>query len=435
MRKFLSRRLAPALLLSAFCWSLAGCNEDSAEESQSSTSDAAVTVPGPAASRPSPADPLDRKVLVKDDFEYLGAFALPKKACGWSTGFGETGIALRRVDGKLRLLTGSHRYSVDAIYEVEVPGFSKVENKWPSAKMVREWGDIYHGKNKTKGGKENGWVHGMNYDQESGRLYYSFASWYNIPPTNDPSLSYAVLDDSGAKSFGPWKASAALAPCQKIRGGTLNIPKWFAERYTQGRTLGLGFGGAYSGYSACANGQFLAAAHPPEKEGVDLDALPLIDHPPTHPALRNPDYKTEFPGQSNPMNGVGYWGWVDEILGGATWIDLPDKHGVLFIATMGHGRTWYEHSDIQADHIEASWFIFNPRDLAAVAQGRQHPWDPQSTFWKVDYTPRPVAGLKNRWRTPGCAFDATTRTLYVLVLYSYRDGVEWYPLIQGWRVR
>jgi hypothetical protein len=389
----------------------------------------------PAASRPSPSDPLDRKVLRQDDFEWLGAFALPRKACGFSTAFGETGIALRRVNGKLHLLTASHRYSGDAIYEVEVPGYSKTEKKWPMARQVREWGDIYQDKKKIRGGKEVGLTHGLSYDETRGRLYFSFGSWYNIPPFNEPSLGYAILEEGGAKAFGSWKAPKA-AHCQKIRGGSLQIPQWFAERFTGGRTLGLGFGGAYSGYSECSAGPFLAAVHPPEKEGAELDALLLIDHPLARPAHRNPDYRTEFGGQPNPRDGVGFWGWHDEILGAGTWIDLPDKHGVLFVTTVGHGRTWYEKSDIHADHVEASWFVYDPRDLAAVAQGRARPWDPEAAFWKVDYKPRPLATQPAaRWRTPGCTFDAATRTLFVLVPFSYQGGVEWYSLIQAWRVR
>jgi hypothetical protein len=407
-----------------------------ARESESGAEEASVDEQlAPAASRPSPKDPLDRKVLRQEDFEWLGAFALPKKACGYSTGFGETGIALRRVNGKLHLLTGSHRYSVDAIYEVEVPGFGKTENKWPIARMVREWGNSYQDKKKFRGGNEVGLTHGLNYDDASGRLYFSFGSWFNIPPLNEPSLAYALLEEGGAKAFGSWKASKA-AHCQKMRGGSLQIPQWFAERYTGGRTLGVGFGGGYSGYSECSAGPFLAAVHRPEKEGVDLDALLLIDHPLAHPAPRNPDYRTEFPGQPSPRNGVGFWGWHDEILGAATWIDLPDKHGVFLAATLGHGRTWYEKSDIHADRVEASWFIYDPRSLAAVAQGRARPWDPEASYWQVNYTPRPLSGSPhNRWRMPGCAFDATTRTLFLLALYSYRDGVEWFPLVQAWRVR
>jgi len=392
----------------------------------------------PAPNRTSPADPMDRKVLRQDDFEYLGAFALPQFACKFSTAWGETGMALRRVDGKLRLLTGSHRYSGDALYEVEVPGFGKQDRKWPKAKMVKEWGtEIYQDKRRllSKKGKEEGNTHGLNYDPETRRLYFSFASWFNIPPNNDPSLGYISLDEG--KAYGPWGAAWAKAHCQKMRGGSTQIPKWFAERFTGGRTLGVGFGGYYSGVSECSWGPFLAAVRPPRKEGVELDALTLIDHPVQHIAHRNTDYTTEFSGTSNPKNGVGFWGWFDEIFGAATWIDLPDKHGMLFIATLGHGRTWYEKSDRHAERVEGWWFVYDPRDLAAVARNTKRPWDPEPASWMVNYTPRPLGGTNpvQHFRTPGCTFDATTRILFVLQPYSYKDGVEWFPLVHGWRVK
>jgi hypothetical protein len=385
--------------------------------------------------RPSPADPLDRKVLREADFEYLGAFALPLQACGFSTQGSYAGLATRRVGGKLRLITASHRYSNDALFEVEVPGWGTQTGKWPVAKTVREWGTaVYKGEKGPVRGGQGIETHGLYYEEATGRLYFSFASWYNIPALNSPSLGYALLNESGPKAFGPWKAPERVAHCQKIRGGSLAIPKWFADRFTGGRTLGLGFGGYYSGVQPCSRGPFLAAAFPPERAGAELDVLPLIDHPADHKAVRDPDYRTEIAWDSNPKGGDGYWGAMDEIFGGASWIDLPDKHGLLIVATLGHGRVWYEKSDRHAERIEPWWFVYDPRDLAAVAKRQNNPWIPRPTFWKVEYRPVPEGG-KQKWTTPGCTFDAPTRTLFVLVPCSYRTDVEWLPLIHGWRVK
>jgi hypothetical protein len=404
-------------------------------ESQQPPEKQPEALPDPPPPRISPKEPLERAVLREADFEYLGAFALPKKACGFSTQGSAAGLAVRRVGGTLRLITASHRYSHDALFEVELPGWGTQMGKWPEAKSAREWGTaVYKGEKGPVRGGQGIDGHGLYYEEATGRLYFSFASWYNIPPLNSPSLGYALLNEAGPKAFGPWKAPESTAHCQKIRGGSLAIPKWFADRFTGGRTLGLGFGGYYSGVQPCSWGPFLAAAIPPQRAGADLDVLPLLDHPPNHKAVRDPDYRTEIGWDSNPKGGDGYWGAMDEIFGGGTWIDLPDKHGLLYVATLGHGRIWYESSDRHAERIEPWWFVYDPRDLAAVARRQKSPWIPRPTFWKVDYQPVPVNG-KQKWITSGCTFDAPTRTLFILVPHSYKTGVEWYPLVHGWRVK
>ena len=50
---------------------------------------------------------LNKPVLTEQDFEYLGAFRLPTYPYGQSTGFALGGIAIRRVDGNLRMLATS----------------------------------------------------------------------------------------------------------------------------------------------------------------------------------------------------------------------------------------------------------------------------------------------------------------------------------------
>jgi hypothetical protein len=378
-----------------------------------------------------PTSPLNRPIIRQDDFEYLGAFRLPTFACGYTTAFGETGITLRRVGGNLRVLTGSHRYSGDAIYECTFPGWGTVQGSWPQSTIIREWGAAVYG---TPSMKPSGsWTHGVNYDAATGRLYYSFAPGYHIAQTNDPSLGYAQLEEAGPVASGPWSAPSAVAHCQKIRGGSLTIPDWFAEGYLAGRKLGLGFGGYYSGFASCSKGPFLAAAHHPDGSTTQLDTLVLIDHPDDHWGTRDADYSTTITWCRNPADGVGFWGARDEIYGGAAWIDLPDKQGVLFLSRMGHGNVWYDLGLIFSDRTDAWWWVYDPADLADVAQGQKPPWEPQHEFWKMNYTPRQAEVM-----TPGCAFDAETRTLFVLVPYSYKVNVweqTWYPLVHGYRVK
>jgi hypothetical protein len=381
------------------------------------------------------ADALARRVLKETDFEYLGAFALPKSACKHSTAFGATGLAVRRVHGKLRLITGSHRYSKDALYEVTVPGWGKVPGKWPQAPIVSEWGTkpYVEAKLNTKHGPI--WAHGLYWDEDLKRLYYSFASWYNTAG-NTPCLAYATLGDT-PKPYGPWKSSRAST--QKVRGGSLRIPKWFADKYTRGRSLGIGFGGYYSIWGPGSKGPHLSAVRHPTKEkpGSGLDTMVLVDYPATGPkevlkfARRNPDYQEQLKWSPGPKGKVGYWTGMDEIFGACVWIDLPDKHGLLYVASLGHGRVWYEGGDRFAEKVKGWWFVYDPRSLAEVALGRKNPWQHSPASWQVNYEPQPGG----KWTTPGCTFDPESRTLFLLVPGCYQSGVEWYPLVHGWKVK
>jgi hypothetical protein len=99
---------------------------------------------------------------------------------------------------------------------------------------------------------------------------------------------------------------------------------------------------------------------------------------------------------------------------------------------MGHGNISYIHSDIYSERVEGHWWIYDPKDLAAVAQGTMQPWDPQPQSWMVQYSPRPWG----HFDTPGCAFDPQTRTLFVLTTNSYQSGGDYnYPVVHGWRIK
>ena len=102
----------------------------------------ASTIATASAATPA-ASNLTRPLLQPDDFEYLGAFKLPQSACGWSTAYSLSGIALRRVNGNLQFLAGTHVYA-DGVYECNFPGWGSDVSTWPQSTLIREWGmDVY----------------------------------------------------------------------------------------------------------------------------------------------------------------------------------------------------------------------------------------------------------------------------------------------------
>jgi hypothetical protein len=383
------------------------------------------------------ADPLARPVLKQSDFQYLGAFALPREACKVSTAFGEVGLAFRKVGGKLQFLTGAGRPTGDLIYEVSFPGFGKDLTDsgvhLPAATVVKEWGDIYVDR------KSGYHAYGLYWDEEAGRLYWSHAPYYNADATNVASLGYTELTDKGPVAHGCWATNSYV---QKVRGGCLRIPTYFAEKYTKGRTLALGFGGSYCVIAHGSFGPSLYAVPAPEKEGQTLDALALLnyeadpDKAKAHYCRRDADYRSGILWDKNPVGDDGFWTAADYIHGACCWIDLPDEHGLLVLGSMGHGRLWYGEAEggggdkgIHAERSEPWWYVFDPADLAAVAQGKKQPHDPAPSWWKCQETTSSGPA--------GCCFDPETRTLYVLDPAAWRrkDDVEWYPVIHGYHVK
>jgi hypothetical protein len=409
---------------------------------------------GPA-TKPFPGDPLHKPVLKESDFTYLGSFRIPEKdGKAWSTAFSASGLTHRYVDGKLRFITASHCYGGGLVYETDFPDISAVA-PFPMAKVIKHWGDVYHGHKDFDGNSTNPpvWTYGLQYDTDRRRLYWNYGHVYNATHPYHPSLGFSVLDDATgmATGAGPW--SLAQRPEKYARGGTLRIPRWFADRFTKGRSLGVGFGGYFSIVNGASFGPALAAVNDPDVKANPphsaLDNVVLVGYPANAPdrGHRDPDYTSFYdggflpkrPGLWNPKKGTGYWTWSDIIYGGATWIDMPGAHGVLFIGKVGQGDVWYEKSDRHAQRGAYEWFVYDPADLAAVASRRKKQWEVQPKHFWLDKV-LPIDVDKNGWSgdgvsmVGGATFDARTNRLYVLVNNAWRKGLEFHPQVSVFQV-
>ena len=381
---------------------------------------------------------LARPVLTRSDFTFVGAFAVPQEAVGYSTAYASGGFALRHAGGSLHFFATTHVYSGGLVYEMNDPGLSKTNP--PSARVVRPWGNIYKGHKclpKSQGGcglSSGNWTEGMYYDQTLARLYWSYGYWYNVAQSNNAVLGYSTFGASGVAGYGPWKTSNANGPpSQMVRGGTLRIPDWFAAAYTGGRTLGIGFGGYYSGVASASNGPALFATTDPSRTGSPLPTTALLAYPGNHLAWRDTRYKDEIT-HHNPKNGHGFWTWADTVEGAGIWLDLPTKQGVLFFPTLGTGFICYKCvsgcGGICTAGYEGSWYIYDPKDLARVAQGHKQSWQIEPvSYFRVKY---PLGGK----RVTGVAFDSTTQMLYLYVYAAYNcsQSSGCYPLVYAYHV-
>lgn len=191
----------------------------------------------------------------------------------------------------------------------------------------------------------------------------------------------------------PAPAAVRRAALQ-VRGGSLQIPRWFADAYLGGRSLGLGFGGYYSIIGPGSMGPALAAVHEiTDDNSVDAapdtaslrDAVTLLSHAATNGYFerfgwRPRDYWIAPPLDwgRNASSSRGYWAPGDSIEGGAVWIDTGSRHALLFFAQLNQGRVAYEDAGqgntITAESSQAHWLLYDPMDLVAVANGSRKPW-------------------------------------------------------------
>jgi hypothetical protein len=400
------------------------CRRDSmAHESESSDSSLAD------ASRP---------IVAEDDFEYVGAFRMPRDVNGHDGAWGR-GLAVRSVNGQLRFFSSA----VDGvIYETVAPKPVMFTN-YPQASIARVWGDLSKG-------RRVGQLNGLYWDPIDSRLYWSSGNLYNTLHPDDPAMGYSTLGDNGSPvaSYGPWRFTGRGA--KATMGGVLPIPQWFATQYTKGRRLGAGFGGYWSivNTGPAHMGPALCAFSPPPTtlaQGSSLQFTNLVGYPfnakpYTDPdrCHRDADYHTEFDGW-NPKNGIGYWSWSDWIWQGAVWIDLPDKHGVVYFPTLGRGRTWYENATLNAERAFHAFYVYNPNDLGRVATGSVSQWKIQpANTWDVffDNINYPMAGWRDEpnHMITGATFDQASRTLYVAVRFAYGTGSAGQHMVYGYRV-
>lgn len=403
---------------------------------------------------PPPADPVTdpagREVLSYADFDYLGAFRLPEEACGWTTAYGSSGIAIRRVGPDLRFFAAVHVYSGGLVYEVGYPGIGTDPRTWPTAAIETEPCDVYGGRKHLGGTSEpfdgSSWTHGLFFDDASHRLYWSFGDVYNADASNDHFLGATVFSGGNpAHSLGPWTTSdPENAHAQRVRGGVLRIPQWFADNYTGGRVLGIGFGGYYSIIGPGSMGPTLfAMAEPGEEERVDPVAL--LAHPvPLDQSDRWAVRPTNYSIAANldwgrGPDSRGYWAPGDTVEGAAVWIDEPSRHGLLYFAELNTGRIAYEFGGLQADGHRPYWYVYDPKDLAEVASGRREPWQ----VGPADVTPveYPATGESQdastgaARRVAGAAYDRASHTLFVEVLNGFQGDGEQFPLIHAYRLR
>ena len=382
--------------------------------------------PPPAPPRP-PAS--GKRVLSAEDFAYLGSFKLPKSVEGCGSGFTESGLALRKAaDGTKTLFvqTGLQKY---LLYEADIPEPLPLDtpdhSRLKVAAVQRVWGEIKLGDG-ADAVRANA---GFWWDESKQTLYWSYYHGYMTGIV--PVLGASRLEAGRAPAHaGPWRIPAAAPWYKCYWGGVTPLQRAFADRYTGGRRLALGFGGYYSICAAASRGPALAAIAEPDPLRATVDLVELLAYPwPKEVAApRDGDYfvaNCPWGGQPPESPSRGQW-TMDDAVHAGVFLDLPDGHAFLALAYLGTGRIGYDYGAIQSAGHACWWYFYNPDDLGAVATGSRKPWEvlPHSRT-KVTYP----SGLNDSGlrRPPpgdvtGCCFDEETRRLYLYQRFVLDDG-------------
>jgi hypothetical protein len=288
----------------------------------------------------------------------------------------------------------------------------------PYGTVVRDWGVLTYG---TIGGEPiyanaNFW-----FDNSTQILYWThFNGYFADPCTTFPEVLATRFNSNGTlTNVGFWSFSTDLPSYKSFWGGVTKLSTSFAQTYTGGREMALGFGGYYSVCQAASRGPALAAIARPVA-GEPLDILPIMYYPERNPSVRDGLYipVVGFWDDTPASIWEGKWAYDDYAKSGV-FIDLPDKKGYLSLTNQVIGRVGYDYGGYNADgHWENNWYFYKLDDLGEAALGHITPYDIKPA--SISLAPYPTIASADTMPSGSC-FDETTRLLYIYILRAFTN--------------
>ncbi len=394
-----------------------------------------------ATTAPAERDPAAKKVLTFDDFEYVGSFKPPKHVKDARGAFSESGLALREMPDGTKRLFMNFTHPAQVLFEIEIPPLVKVADGKHAPLKVAEikkiWGGIRAPETGEGGISPNG---NFVWDESKKTLYWTSYHGYKTGAA-PPVLGASKLQDDGkVASYGPWFTPKSVGYYKSYWGGVTRLSKGFADKYTGGRTLALGFGGYYSICAPASRGPALGAIAEPDPAKKTVDIVELLYYGRGAMAPRDGDYLNAncgYWGEQPDTPTKGYWTYDDWARAGA-FIDTPArkvvgrpaKHGYVVFVQLGTGRLGYDFGSITSAGRAQYWYFYDPDELGKAARGRfEKPWKivPRS-MTKVRY---PLGGL-----VTGSCYDEKAGLLYVCCTWAYSDGGrESFPCVHVYRLK
>ena len=339
--------------------------------------------PGPTPSHPPTPTPLadmfpelGKSVVMPDDFEFIGAFALPEgNLAGGYLGY-YTGLTHRYINGELKLYTiagpYSNRLPGGYMLEVPVPVNISLTKPYPRQNDYVSFGDIFQDKitkisegytpaNPGIGLAETG-IPRIYWDERDQRMYWTRVTFYDNNYWPDTALGFSILDDEAktGTGIGNWIIPSEVNPngAKRWSFSMTGIPDWFADAFLGGRRLGVGFGGGVSIISNGASlGPTLYAIKPPDPavephmSMLSTPSIALLSHlfgfeRPARLNASMPHFMA-----SSPDRDLYTWGSYGTNSPVGIWIDSANKHGVITFATLASGNANTKVVRALADNI------------------------------------------------------------------------------------
>lgn len=415
-----------------------------------------------------------RPVIRPEDLRFLG-FIRPPLTAGdlW---YARQSLTMRMVGGEPRFFMTDN---TSALYEFSLPGGEPNPDLGaaPIGVLRKAWGGVMAGRMLTGGGASSSYLGGIHWDAATNAVWWTYGEGY-VPTMHDPSIGATVLNDSSGtyQSFGPWRTQWNS---QRTRGAMTLVPPAFASAYTSGKRTGI-MSTQSSGNAGSPFGAILSAIDLPDPTRTPADPTTstswsitnhgLILHDLEHRQARDTRYKTcgwtvKYDCRAGAVlePGLGLFSGIfpaageDDNMTSCVWIDLPEKHGLLYFGQLvttpagyrapgdpdGFVHLWYGdpfRSDGSAPKtcchgqddpwwgatgpgshykVPMGW-IYDPAHLVATAQGAASLWSrvPTSTFQWKSYVPQ----LNARYGSPmfgGAVFDPSSRRIYVALRHDF----------------
>ncbi len=384
-------------------------------------------------------------ILKPSDFTYLGSFRIPSEP---DESFSRGALAARKVNGHLQFFTNGSNAGAPTIEFLDPESYSLDAPTAPIAPLIKSWGNIYGDKIQDNTGASAFSHPGLGVDfpallYHDDKLYFTYVDNYSCGYTW-PSLG--MFDLQTGLTYGPWGMSPSAASTGKylteLPDGTIGAGSgifcfnssgsWGPELYG-----GMTFPTA-STPTFLQSGTRLAMpytyARYPYNPAYFQSNGTLTPGAPQTTLLRPGNYNwyptnPEFKLDPLKNNGVGSFDEIDNVYS-ASWINLPDKQGVVFTGRIGTGDLWYGGTELSptpgvTDHcwggqgphaqgFDARWWIYDPATLNQVKNGAINSWEAKPAY---EFDPT-VAIHSFQMKCSkdfgsGMYFDPDTRKLYV----------------------